>query len=231
MARKNPNQADRGPNTARHALGVAMAGTLAILAVIAASKKGNHVDVDSEAALAHALRPTMTRTSAEIIKFADKHPSLAHVKLGKETVELTVDATLPAGPEGGKPSKAVLDTVTHRFAGSDDRPNPNAALAVTINRSGHVNGDPEQNYQNIIAMQAPLSGEGEGWGAWEYVSVADAGYDGPPQLHIDSTHADDPAAAARTVAADTEGTLRQVEADLRAAPDAAGHGQPGQPGH
>lgn len=216
MARKHPNRADRQPKVARQVIGVATAGVLAALAVVASSNKGR--DTDSEAALQHALRPTMTRTAGKIIEFAGDHPSLSHTRVGKRVVEVTVDADVTPGgseTEGGRPDKATLDVITRRQGGGTE-PDPGAPLSVSINRSGHVNGDPDQEYEQVIAMQAPVDG-GLGWAAWEQLVVADTGHQGPPQLHIDTTRADDPAAAARAVAQDTSGILEQTEFDLNQA--------------
>lgn len=212
MVRKNPNRPDRGPDVGRHVIGVTTAGMLALLAVLAAAHKGGkETDVDSEAMLQHALRPTMVRTAGEITRFAAKHPSLSKVEVGKKTVDVVIEKTMESG-EGGAPPKTTLETVTRRQDGSTE-PDPDKVLSVAINLSGHVRGDPEQNYEEIIAMRAPGTGN-LGWGAWEHVDVADVEYDGPPQLHIDSTRAEDPVAAARVVAADTQGILKQAEVGL-----------------
>jgi hypothetical protein len=210
MAGKNPNH---DPSLFFRIAGVTVAAAAAIGAILI-SNKGK--DVDSEAALQHALRPTMTRTAGEILRFADKHPSLSEVKVGKRVVEVAVSADVTpdeALAEGGRPDRAALDVVMRRRPGSDE-PDPDAVLSVAIDRTGHVNGDPDQEYQQLVVMHAPVDG-GLGWEAWEHLAVSDGDRQGPPQLHIDTTGADDPAAAARAVAADAPGILRQAETDLR----------------
>jgi hypothetical protein len=207
MPERNPNH---DPSFFFRIAGVTVAGAATIGAIIFANRGK---DVDSEAALQHALRPTMTRTSKDIIGFANRYPSLTETKIGKRVIKVTVDADVTppeAKAEGGRPDTASLELVTRRRPGSDE-PDPNAALSVSIERTGHVNGDPAQNYEEDINIQAPGAGSGD-WRAEGTIKVGDTA-----QFQADTANAKDPAKDALKVVAETPGILDHTEFDLTSA--------------
>ena len=211
----------------RQAIGVTMAGMLAAGAVLFGANKGK--DTDTEAALQHALRPTMSRMARKIIGFAAEHPSLAHTSVKGDSVDLTVAASMKPEADARTQDTAFLQVIGPRRPGSK-LPGADTAMAVFMMRGGQVRGTTDETYSQSIDLSATANPElttGEagsdavGWAAQEHTAVTGGEHD--QVIHINTADAADPAAAAIRVATDAPSVLGQVEADLRYAAGPGSH--------
>lgn len=209
--RNQARRANKDPNVARQVIGVATAAGLAALAVLASAGHKGKRDFNPDAALQHALRPTLVKTAGEIAGFAHDHPGLTDKQVGKHVIRLVVDGTIkPGSPAGNvKPDHAAMEVVARR-QGESTELDPKAALAVSVERSGYQRGS-DQTYEADGVIVTPggaatlTAGSAnlhtEGWGA----KVTDV---------ADTTKAHDPVNAALAVDEAMPTAVSLVENDL-----------------
>ncbi|HXE10301.1 MAG TPA: hypothetical protein VN554_02645, partial [Verrucomicrobiae bacterium] len=107
-------------------LAVAAAGFVAMGSVLFFANRRH--DVDTDAALQHALRPTTVRMASKIIKFADAHPGLSDIHAGPEFVEVEVVAA-----NDQDTARLLVDT---RRQNGSSTPDPEAVVSVDMLRLG-----------------------------------------------------------------------------------------------
>lgn len=199
----------------RQGIGVATAATLAALAVFV-SARNHSKDMDSEAAVQHALKPTMARTAGKIVEFAADHPSLTQKKWSKNFVDITIAASMKPEADIRTPDTAFIDLVIRRKAGSTAL-DGGAAVSLFMSRNGQVRGDAGQTYHQSIDISPQARSAQE----HDYV-IGNGPSPAHPGVNINTIDAADPAAAANRIAADAPSVLGQIEADLEYAenPDA-----------
>lgn len=210
---------NKGYRVLDKAVAVTLAGMLAAGAVLFGANRKH--DGDAEAALQHALRPTLERTAKDIIGFADGHPGLVRKRVGRHVVDLSVAGNIkPGSPAGNEQTDAAGMEVVTRRDGDSTEPDPDAVLAVHVQRSGHLRGDNSQTYEEEATIVAPggtaatlTAGSANlvttGWAGEEKELTGSTG------TSANTITAHDPLKAALTVAEETPGILDQVAADLQ----------------